>query len=439
MTTHSKRAVLIDYLPHSGLALLAKKRSPCLLPVVGKPLIHHWCEKLATDGVEEIKVLLSNSPFQVRQYVGDGARWGFKEVSYQYHPQLIDWEDAKKYLADYWDTTTLVINLSSLPMMDLHSIPLSSDFWFGHNVSKTFSMGIRRIDSIAALWQANMDFLNDIAQLPEDMYVPDSRNLITAPGGEISESVSIESTSLVGTQTVIRNQVRLDSAIIGDGCLIEPSTHIKMSVILDNTYIGSHTDLNYAVVDGPMIHRIDMGTTAWIDDPALLAKTNEMTSSGTSSSEKCLALVLLLITWPLVIFRRKQTETIRIPAGYDHKGAVHYRSFSVESITTNHRLLRKLPWLKQVIRGELPLFGINRDSADLPGWAADQENYCPGVISLAELNSHLFEDSDEMTILVSNNYQIANTSTKSNCKLLFQWLLALISPIKRTEKNECII
>jgi len=431
-----QRAVLIDYQHDEALAPMVKTKPPCLLPVGGKPLIQHWCERLSAAGVKELELLLSNSPLKVRQFVGDGARWGFTKTSYQYHPNLTTWLHVKKYLAEFRDGTTLVVNLSSLPISDLKATPPCQDFWFGHQPRNTFSSGIRPINSMPALWQANMDYLHGKIPPEESTYIPDSADVIAAPGSDISKSANTESTSIIGKDTVISEQVKLNSVIIGDDCLIEQSTHIKMSVVLDNTYIGSHSDLNYAIVDGPMIHRIDIDKTAWIDDPTLLARTDELMSTGIPTWERALALALFTITWPLTIFRKKRTESIKIPTRYDHNGAICYRSLKLASLCTRHSTLRKATWITHVLSGELSLFGINNDIPDLPDWASEQAAYCPGVISLADLNDYEFGNNDKTEILVANNYQLANSNMRNNINLLYRWLKVLFNPFRRNEKNE---
>lgn len=55
-----------------------------LAPVAGKPILQHQIEMAAAQGVREIVLLTGYGAPAIREFCGDGARWG---VSFQYHEE----------------------------------------------------------------------------------------------------------------------------------------------------------------------------------------------------------------------------------------------------------------------------------------------------------------------------------------------------------------
>jgi len=49
-----------------------------LIPVAGRPLIHHTLRTLKNGGVDEVVINLHHLGEQIQRYVGDGSRWGLR-------------------------------------------------------------------------------------------------------------------------------------------------------------------------------------------------------------------------------------------------------------------------------------------------------------------------------------------------------------------------
>ncbi len=79
-----------------------------MVPIVNKPVMEHIVEMLARNGIREIMVNLHYLGDQIREYFGDGAKWGV-EVHYSPEEQL--WGDAGsvKRCEDFFDEDTFVV------------------------------------------------------------------------------------------------------------------------------------------------------------------------------------------------------------------------------------------------------------------------------------------------------------------------------------------
>lgn len=59
-----------------------------MLPVGGRPVIGYLLELLARNGVQEVFMNLHHHPEVLREYCGDGARWGLR-ITYALEPELV--------------------------------------------------------------------------------------------------------------------------------------------------------------------------------------------------------------------------------------------------------------------------------------------------------------------------------------------------------------
>ncbi|GIK71286.1 MAG: hypothetical protein BroJett021_02740 [Chloroflexota bacterium] len=92
-----------------------------MLPVNGRPLLVHQVEWLRMHGVTQIAMNLHHAAEVIRDYFGDGSRFGV-EIVYSYEPQLLgtagaakklEWFLSKRFVVVYGDVFTNV-NLSHL-------------------------------------------------------------------------------------------------------------------------------------------------------------------------------------------------------------------------------------------------------------------------------------------------------------------------------------
>lgn len=89
-----------------------------MVPIVNKPVMEHIVELLARNGFSKIMVNLYYHGEQIKEYFGDGSRWG---VNIQYSLEDRLWGDAGsvKRCEEFFDSTFLVIGGDDLADIDL--------------------------------------------------------------------------------------------------------------------------------------------------------------------------------------------------------------------------------------------------------------------------------------------------------------------------------
>jgi NDP-sugar pyrophosphorylase family protein len=82
------KAVVLAAGVGSRLGALTDALPKPMLPVAGRPIIAHLLERLAGVGVEQVFMNLHHRPDALRDYCGDGARWGLY-ITYAVEPTLL--------------------------------------------------------------------------------------------------------------------------------------------------------------------------------------------------------------------------------------------------------------------------------------------------------------------------------------------------------------
>jgi hypothetical protein len=462
-----KRAVLLDPGGDERLHPFLERHSVAMLPVGNKPLVQYWCEFLAEAGFRDILLVLSHFPEQVRGLVEGGERWGLNVSVYNARENT----PPGKMLASargFITEPTLVTCLDSLPLppfldwmtrasaeadpavcgtAEHAACPtgIATPDWMADNcggeVRKRILLpegAIRRIDSPEALWQANMDLLDGKI---EDRLPPGfeaGEGILTGLGAQIRPSARIEGPCRIGTYSMVGNRVQVGPRVsIGSSCIIDEASQVTDSVIFDHTFVGSHSELNNALVDGRMVYRVDHGIATWIDDPLILGSTHAETQAD-SLDHRLLAALLLLLLSPFLLLRLAglllrgrspwETDEVVVPAGRDLSGAPAFLRKSLRSLNVRHTLWRKVPWLWSVIRGDMPLFGVtprDQEHPDIPDWARELVMEEPGVITLADVTGDILDGPYSESVLVTDSFYLATRGRKADTLLTLRWLLGL--------------
>ena len=110
---------------------LTDNRPKCLMPLAGRPLIEWTLDWLKQHGVTECMINLHYLPEQVKDFVGDGSRFGMA-VQYSFEPALLGTAGAVKKVADFFDEPFYMIygdnfsqwNLQGLKGVFSHQHPM---------------------------------------------------------------------------------------------------------------------------------------------------------------------------------------------------------------------------------------------------------------------------------------------------------------------------
>jgi len=103
---------------------LTDNRPKCLMPLAGRPLIEWTLGWLKEHGVTECIINLHYLPEQIKDWVGDGSRFGMA-VHYSFEPVLLGTAGAVKKVANFFDEPFYLIygdNFSQWNLRELKNV-----------------------------------------------------------------------------------------------------------------------------------------------------------------------------------------------------------------------------------------------------------------------------------------------------------------------------
>ncbi|HUW13199.1 MAG TPA: nucleotidyltransferase family protein [Anaerolineae bacterium] len=96
------KAIVLCAGPGTRMRPLTDTTPKCMLPVGGKPLLHHTLERLAEAGVTDVAINLHHLPRAIVHDIKRGYRFGLR-VTYSYERELLGTAGAIKRLAWWLD------------------------------------------------------------------------------------------------------------------------------------------------------------------------------------------------------------------------------------------------------------------------------------------------------------------------------------------------
>jgi len=246
----------------------------------------------------------------------------------------------------------------------------------------------------------------------------------------LGDHCNVQSGAVLGPDCVIGNQV-----------IVDEGASVQRSLVLDRTYVGPHTDLRNVVVNKNWMLQIPSLLSVHLGDDLILGDLEKqtVTTRGDRLLNLLLALVMLVLTAPLTMVlylyhlicpsKRYLFSEKRFGA-FDQKdfdGRLYARTFYLYSFRSKNRLIRKLPGLINVIRGEASLVGTSAldegELQDLPeDWRGMRADTPVGLFHLWELDAQ--QDLEWEEKMVIENYYAASRSLWGDLKILSKGLLA---------------
>lgn len=461
-TPVTTRALLVDAGVPEALNSFLEARNIAMLPVGGKPILQFWCERLNLMGFTSLHLVLSHQPDQVRGFAGSGARWGLEITVTTVREGMAEGEMLRT-AAGAVSGPTLVAKLNHLPLKGLagwldtvigQSVPVAAQgtelpdspgilderFFDAESPSARWlppaAPVVRRIEDPRSLWQASLDLLSGSLEDPLPPGFELEPGVRVGQRAQIKPGIRLRSPCRIGEASLVRPQVSLGpDVVVGNHCIIDEASELSRTVVFDHSFIGSHAEFRNALVDGCLVYRVDTGVAVWVGDPMIVGSTAGVGDSGPGWMERLGAgLLLALLSLPAAALaglkslrghRPWQKEAILLPGGRDLAGDVLRRELPVVSLDARAPALRKFPWLWQVMRGRLGLFGVtarSRGSEQTPDWARHVDLEAPGVISLSDVTGAGGQEDPE-AILVADSYYLATRGPRNNLVLLGRWLL----------------
>jgi NDP-sugar pyrophosphorylase family protein len=247
---------------------------------------------------------------------------------------------------------------------------------------------------------------------------------------------------LIGDHCNIRGGAAIGSgSVIGNQVIIDEGASVKASLVLDRTYVGPHTDIRDAVVKKNWMLQVASMLSVHLGDDLILGDLEKktLTTQGERLLNVAMALLLLVLTSPLLgilyayhrIFPSRDFLVSEKHGGLrgqmSLEGKRVPKEFDFYVFTSRNRLIRKLPGLINVIKGDLNLVGISpldaTELSQLPEEWLELRNTAPvGLFHLWELETRGELEWEEK--MVTENYYAASRSLWGDMKILGKGLLA---------------
>ncbi|MDM8566199.1 sugar transferase [Candidatus Halobeggiatoa sp. HSG11] len=420
-----------------GIALQPLTDNSCiaLLPMVGKTVLIHALEAVSEAGLKNASVVISAQAEAIKQQLGDGKRWGLHldyvlsqgdESIDSLLPRLPTLTDTTLFLRGDVLHSRILAEFLSQASVEWGNPSFKSDCLYAsiadktvaclcrgsitpaalqylgnnppkHDVTAFDGSNYNALDSLKAYHQANLDIVagrfSTISMAGRDIAL----GLSAGRHAQVSPKSLKQGCAFVGEESRVHPSAEfVEDVMISPRVIVDKEAIIRNSVILPDTYIGELIELNHAIVQGNQLIRVDTGAVTQITDTFLLAdlKTTRLNTVLADSLNRVLGGLLLLLSLPLwlLLFGSKaekytlQSNRLEV----NELGMRQRRMFETWEYTQRTPILRHLPLLLAVVRGDLRLVGVmplspKQASERLESWENVRDSAPSGLIGPTQL------------------------------------------------------
>jgi NDP-sugar pyrophosphorylase family protein len=415
------KAILICPAERSEVAALAETAPLANLCILGKPFVHHWLEYFSSRGVTEIKILAADRPNQIRELIGDGARWGFRvEIIPESHELSCD-EAQKKYFPFSQNDPpevpvhiALIDHLPNFPEQKLFEnyagFFSAIQFWLSQNPTQN-QIGVREIKP--GIWTGLRTQISPNAKLFAPCW--------------IGENVLVKSDAVIGPAAILEN-----------GVVVENAATIYESWIGTQTFAGNLVQIKDSLALGSTLVNFRINSVAKIPDEFLLCslRHGKYTIHSGNFIGRLAALFALAITFPFALITFLKTKWQGSRAVRPRRATAPQTVFENSSGTVTYFEFanangwwRRWPQLWNIARGEFAWIG-NRPLT--PFEAGKLQNdferlwlAAPiGLISQGDAEGCTDISSDEARAHAS--FYSAQANWRLDCAIFFRALIRLL-------------
>jgi hypothetical protein len=462
------------------LTPLCDATCPALLQVANRPLLEYTLEDLSQAGVEEAFIVVSQQADQIEAHFAKGEMWGMRfhyllsrgeeapEALLERYASLL----APEFLAlrgdllrpalcrDFFQVSRVISgknieavidgDSAGLYLVRHHDSPLPGLAWPPRPRQAADKNGVYFKGGLFSRLQTPAELHHTALRLLDGHY--DSLTLV---GCRIDQELNVgrlsryHTSSLNGGRIMIGDRVNIDPTaqlagplVIGHGSYIDRNAQLSNCLIMPGTYVGEGLAVENAIVMGQHLLRIDRDSHIPVTDPLLLAPMDhEVKALLTRFPDRLLAWMLLLLSlplWPLSLLAAlinspgqpflQRHLLSNLP---DDTGSTpEQRQATAWQFATRIPLLRNLPLLWLVIRGDLRLFGSEpltpgRALISPSHWDYRHENGTAGLLGPALLE--LPEGAPEEEIRLTEMVFLRQTGIAALARRLIQSLRLLFS------------
>jgi len=403
-----------------GLELqpLTEKICVAMLPIGLKPLIEHTVEALLTtqlaSQIEDVIIVISQDADKIKRHLGNGEKWGMRFTYVLSCGQELPEDVLSRLGQQLNDNMYFILRGDMLRSMDMRAFYKQSIAYPANNIYVTIEgqpagVALIRKQSGHAPWR-NSNLLccemltnytkestiaKPIAVIGQSSLIASlktyhqvnlsvakgSYSSLVIPGRLVNEHLqtgrrsptNTASTGLIGDYCHgCINAKMIKNVVIGDRVIIEEGASIQHCVVLSDTYIGKQVELNHAIVAGDLLIRVDLDVNMHITDHFLMADlhTESLPHLLENYLHRLLGIVLLTLSLPLwgiaailALFNKpyaplhhnKLCGNLKI---IDDDGNVQCKEFLALEWNVSVPILRHLPKILSVIKGDLRLIGV---------------------------------------------------------------------------------
>lgn len=479
---------VVLFTDRSGKALepFTKRTCAALLPVVGKPLVVHALESIARISPSKVLVVVSPYADAVEAELGDGRRWGL-DLEYVLTRGNETPDTIIDRLRPRLDGEFLVVRgdvllspclpvflerASGLPgptvaatvsgiatgvrlvrpdaagCLALPYEPESRDTWRedAPTVELADEARFSRIESLSAFHRANLDA------------AAGEFGTLIVPGREVKPGIVVGRQSrlplesvqggpvFVGSRCDVKAGVEIRGRVVlADDVVVDRNATLSSAVILPQTYVGEMVDVSDAIVWSNDLVHVESGAVAHVTDEFLLADLGAagLEESAANVVHRAIGFLLFLVSlplWPILFFASlladlkmplRTVELIgnRSTIGPDGQGL--RATFTAWEAATRIPVLRHLPLLTGVVRGDIRLVGVTPLTPEEAGrrteeWERLRDRAPAGLLGPAQLS--LANDAPEEERWVLEAYYAQTRTPASDFVWLARGVAALFTP-----------
>ena len=461
-----------------------------MLPLVDKPALQIAVELLARLGCKTVHVFLEESPTVVREFLGNGERWGLRLTCHYLDEELSLAGNFKRLALDPANDCWLG-HAERIPQAFIHPSAIeqsAGEIAFFHGTADTaqwtgwglFSAGYLETLDSAPSWTALTNYLNTDPQisrqwldcpydLTSDQQYLDSnlRHLawLTKAAPEqtmVARSARINPTAQITGPVYIGPHARIEAgaivgpnAVIGHDSVIDQKAEIVKTVVLPETYVGLGLFLEEAVVAPGTLASVKNQTVVHKIEPHLLA-ASRLSRQRRSKRINLTAKLLRLMLFPLFLLTRlRRGAKMHSPESHLRVYRRDPEAQSPDIITlpidrtarhspvhggdswSAHFLHTFYPGLSAVATGQIDLFGLELrdvdDIATLPtDWQALYQTHSAGLLNETMLDGISIADSNMR--YASDACAAGGLSTRTKYRILVSYLFHVVRDIRHATR-----
>jgi len=377
------KALLICPNDRPSAAFYTRQAPLALVPLLGRTALDRVLSRLARKGVHHVRILAADRPEEIREYVGGGKPWGV-EAEVIPVPGDLSVDEAKGRYGWNWIVEAKK-NDSDLQVVTMDTWPGDATTPLWENAAQWFDNLLSHIDTTGAD-SVGMREVTPGVWMSTRARVS-SRATLIAPCW-IGHNAWIGSQATIGPRAIVEN----------DAC-IDEGAEVVDSHVGPATYVGSLTELRQSFAWGAGLLNWMNGSFVEVCDPLLLDDLGQQFRQrpGSSIIGRFLALLTLLLTWPIAAFAFLRANADGLPLFITHRGVrapinqriAFARTLNWSEMNGVRGLLRRWPQLWNIVRGSFSWVGNRPLNYEQAGELVSEYEHLwlhvpPGLISMAD-------------------------------------------------------